>query len=93
MPMMEWDDSLSKSDQLGEVKEVMEEAVSRIEEILHGTGMTWERARSYWLAHIKCALDNNHGYLGGDMFTLQSAIDELKEGGESLESDPEDDTP
>lgn len=39
--------------------------------------MTYERAKSYWIAHIIMALDKEHNYLGGSMFTFQDTINEL----------------
>jgi len=42
------------------------------------------RAESYWLAHLRIALDNEHQFLGGSMCTLQETLDELR--GEDDES-------
>lgn len=38
-----------------------------------------ERAKAYWTAHIAMAVDDDHGYLGGSMCTVQSTINELYE--------------
>jgi len=66
--------------------ERMEEIKEEIKELLHESRyilknaddrITYERASSYWLAHIVTALDNDHDYLGGSMCTLQDSIDEL----------------
>lgn len=92
MANIEWDyeqSEYTKAEALYEIKEVMLEATQRARQILHGTGMTRERAVSYWLAHIEMALGDDHGYLGGDMFTMQSAIDELNDEGKRTD-EPED---
>jgi hypothetical protein len=59
-----------------EIKELLDEATGILR---RGGGITYERARSYWLAHIRTALDKDHDYLGGSMVTMQNTIDELGE--------------
>ena len=41
--------------------------------LLRGTSEQ-DRARSYWLAHIECALHSEHMYLGGSMVTMSDTI-------------------
>lgn len=43
-------------------------------------GISWDRARSYWLAEIEVALSDRHDYVGGSMCTMQDTIAELREG-------------
>lgn len=56
--------------------------LAEAKQLLRGTEAA-ARAESYWLAHIRIALDDEHGYLAGSMCTLQDTIDELAEGDES----------
>jgi hypothetical protein len=37
----------------------------------------YERAKGYWIAHIKTALDKDHDYLGGSMHTAQDTVNSL----------------
>jgi hypothetical protein len=70
----------STSEKLNECKEVLEDVISRIEYVLReAPKMTQARASAYWLAHIKLAVYEESEYLGKDMFTLESAIEECKE--------------
>lgn len=62
---------------LGEIYEEMMELVHEAEALVRGTSE--ERAASgYWLAQLKMALDNNHGYLGSGSHTLQDTIEALE---------------
>ena len=80
MAFIEWENQDgTKEAALQEVKEIMEEGVKQAKRILRGTGITQERAKGYWLASIQMAFSNEHEYLGKEMFTLQSAIEELAE--------------
>ncbi len=63
-------------DRLSEIKDEFAELLREVKDILRGTPEE-ERAKSYWLAHIRCALDNEHTYLGGSMVTMQDTIDAL----------------
>jgi hypothetical protein len=58
-----------------EIKALMDEALQIVRRADH---MTYEQARAYWYPHLIMALDKEHGYLGGSMFTMQDAIDALK---------------
>ncbi len=58
-----------------EIKELIDEAKRITRQAKH---ITNERARSYCHAHIECALDSNHGYLGGSMYTMSDIADELE---------------
>lgn len=74
--------------ELEEIKEGIRESVKqalillkelkRNPEIAQGVQMPIERAAAYWVPHILCALDDEHGYLGGSVVTMQHTIDELR---------------
>jgi len=57
----------------------IKEALGAAEDLLrqHG-GRVYERAKSYWLAHIAMALDNDHSYLGGSMVKMEDTVNELR---------------
>ena len=69
-----------KIDRLTEIQEEMEELIWEVSDLVRGT-CAEDRAESYWMAHIKMALSNNNGYLGGSMVTMADTIEELKENG------------
>jgi len=57
-----------------QIKELLDEAFDLVPE-----GMTRERAESYWYAHIAMALDNDHGFIGGSMCSMQDTLEEFDE--------------
>ena len=65
--------------ELEEIQQQMLNLLGEAEQMLSGTD-EYDRAKSYWLAHIETALTNDHGYLGGSMSTMQDSIDALREG-------------
>jgi hypothetical protein len=69
---------LSQDDlvRLMEIQEQMLALMRETEFLLDGSS-EWARAKGYWLPHIRTALDNDHSYLGGSMFTMQDTIDAL----------------
>ena len=70
---------------LMDAKEAIQEALEQAGTALRAldNDFLYEQARSYWLAHIRMALDRNHGYLGGSMVTMQDAINALESGNEN----------
>lgn len=50
-------------------------------------GLTYQRWKSYPYGHIVMALDNEHDYLGKNMFTVQGLIDDLEDDDESDDDD------
>ena len=56
-----------------EIKELLEEAIDLVPD--HARA----RAESYWYAHISMALDEDHGYMGGSMCSMQDTIEEWDE--------------
>jgi len=63
-------------ERLIEIKEEMLELLRETTQLTRGTTEE-DRARSYWQAHLRMALDDEHGYLGGSMCTLQDTINAL----------------
>lgn len=76
-------DSQTK-ERLIEIKEQMLELLDEAKDLLP-EGMSKERARGYWYAHIKTALLKDHEYLGGSLVTMDDTISEIDE-------EPEEDT-
>jgi hypothetical protein len=75
----------SKAEALDRLKEIQSEMLELLDEadriLRHDfKGMIYERARSYWLAHVKMALTKDHGYLGGSMCDFEDTIKEIEEG-------------
>jgi hypothetical protein len=60
--------------------EIQEEMLKLLDEakriMIREGGISYERAKDYWLASIETALTNEHNYLGGSMFTMEDAIAE-----------------
>lgn len=75
---------------LEEIKDEMLGLLGEAEGLIRdeAKGMEYERARSYWLAHIETALTNDHGYLGGSMVTMQDTIQELEEAEDGRRTPP-----
>ena len=63
-----------------ELEELLFEATDIIDSVTreHGS-MIFERAKSYWLAHAKMAISDDHGYLGGCDPNLPKTIQEIDE--------------
>ena len=72
----------------GEIQELLEEARRLVQ---HEGGIEWERAKSYWLAHIETALSKETGYLGGSMFTMEDTLRALEPDEGDDEGDWDDD--
>lgn len=58
------------------------EQLDRIKRELQKFPAIYERARSYWLAHIDGALLNREGWLGGSFISAASTLEDLQEGEE-----------
>ena len=63
-------------DRLSEIRCEIADLVAEARKLLRDTTET-DRAKRTWLAHIRCALDNDHDDLGGSMVTMQDSIDAL----------------
>ena len=59
---------------IDELKELLEEAIDLVPE-----GVARSRAESYWYAHIMCAINDNHEFLGVSMYHMQDCLDEWME--------------
>lgn len=68
-------------EQLVDIYEQIKDLVYEAENLVRGTSEE-DRARSYWVAQIKMALDNDHGYLGSGSHTLKDTIETLEAEGE-----------
>lgn len=66
-----------RADRLEEIKDEIAELVCEARELLRDTAEE-SRAKGYWVGHIVCALDRNHGYLGSSMVTMQDTINALR---------------
>jgi hypothetical protein len=65
------------SEELDAIRLEIKELLDNASRLVRGTREE-ERAKGYWIAHIRCALDKEHGYLGGSMVTMQDTIDALR---------------
>jgi len=67
-------------DELREIQMQMLECLEQAKALIKQSGqeMTLQRAESYWLAHAKMALTNDHGYLGGSMCSMEDTIAEIE---------------
>jgi hypothetical protein len=64
------------AERLSEIKAAMLDLLNEAKELVEGTPEQ-ARAEAYWLSHIRCALDDDHDFLGGVMITLQDTADRL----------------
>ena len=69
-------DAAAAVEELEEILDEMKSLLRRAGSALHGLPQR-QQAESYWMAHIRMALDSDHGYLGGSMVTMQDTIDSL----------------
>lgn len=66
--------------ELQEIQSEILERVNRAKGLLKASGFEGAlmRAESYWMAHVICAVTDDHGYLGGSLITMQDTIDEIE---------------
>ena len=57
---------------IGEIKELLEEAIDLVPEDTRRL-----RAEAYWYSAIVTNLDDDHGFMGGSMHSMQDTFDEL----------------
>jgi hypothetical protein len=76
-----------------EIRSLLNEAMDLVRE--NGSDLTRERAGSYWYPHILMNLNDDHGWLGGSMCTMESTAaaleEELEEEDDEEEGEEEDD--
>jgi len=65
-------------DRLREIQSEIEELLDEALQCIRDADGSTTQAEAYWKAHIVCALRNDHGYLGGSMFTMQDDIEALE---------------
>ena len=72
---------------LQDLRDEMLEKLDEMESLVReaGVGMTYDRAKSYWIPHVKMALTKDHGYLGGSMVDCEDTINEMYEDEEEYE--------
>ncbi len=81
--------------QAGErILEIKEEIIDLVQEAMdlmryEGTDTERERARSYWYAHIRLALDEDSGFMGRSMCTMEDSARELMADEEDEEDEDE----
>jgi hypothetical protein len=63
---------------LTEIKDELGNLANEARRLICGTSEE-EPARRYWLAALELTLDNNHGFLGRNMRTMQESVDALEE--------------
>ena len=59
---------------IGEIKELLEEALDLVPE-----GMARSRAKSYWYGNMIVNVNEDHGYMGGSMCSMQDTLEEFDE--------------
>ena len=64
-----------------QIKELLEEAFELVPEHARAS------AESYWYSQIAVALDDDHGYLGGSMCSMQDTLEDFDEVDEDEEED------
>jgi hypothetical protein len=76
---MSSDEQLESLERLEEIEREIGALVEEASDVIRGFGeRPYERAKSYWIAHIKMALNKEHDYLGGSMVTLADTRKELE---------------
>lgn len=66
-------------DRLKEIQEQMQDLLSEAKEIIRrGPKWNYDRAKSYWLAHVEMGLSNEHSYLGSAGCSMDDTINELE---------------
>lgn len=61
---------------LREIREEIRNLLDEAKDLVRGTSEQ-DRAHHYWYAHARCALDDDHMYLGGSMTTMLDSIEAL----------------
>ena len=70
---------------IGEISELVEEAISLLPDVGVYRGgnyphnMLVDKAKSYWYAHIKTALDDDHEFVGRSICNMQDTLDEWRD--------------
>ena len=78
------------ADELGEIYEEMKELIDQADKICRGAfshDVRYQRAKGYWIAQIRMALDNDHSYMGAGGSTMEDTIKELDPEEEDFDPD------
>ena len=59
---------------IGEIKELLEEAIDLVPE-----GIARSRAESYWYGNMIVNVNDDHGYMGRSMCSMQDTLEEFDE--------------
>ena len=59
---------------IGEIKELLEEAIDLVPE-----GIARSRAESYWYGNMIVNVNDDHGYMGRSMCSMQDTLEEFGE--------------
>jgi hypothetical protein len=70
-----------RADDLEEILAQMQALLGDARRALEGSGLTESRAKSYWVAQIAMALNDEHEYVGSCGATMQGSINELRDEG------------
>ena len=68
-----------------EMQELLREAMGLISD--HGTDLDYQRARSYWYAHIIISLGGEHGYMARSAGSMIGTAEDLMAGEDDEEED------
>lgn len=65
-------------EELETAAEELGEIIERVDQTLRAIGgLTEKRARAYWFAQIRMAIDDDHDYLGSATCSMRRTIEEL----------------
>ena len=67
---------------IGEIKELLEEAFDLVP-----AGSARARAKSYWYGNMIVNVDEDHGFMGSSMCSMQDTLEEFDEAEEEDEED------
>lgn len=87
IPTVDLDDLVRLEEIEASIAELLVEAERLVRR--NGAGGVYERAKSYWLAHIAIALNDEHDYVAKGMCTLRKTREELESWLEECSGDGE----
>lgn len=73
---------MEDADRLDEIRAGIKELLWEAQEIISAYPGAEARFKGYPYAHIVCALDHDHEFLGRSMFTLSDIADGIRGGGD-----------
>jgi len=76
----EQQDAITRMEEIkDEMKELLDEAQDIVKDFFN-RGTSYERAKAYWIAHIRVDLDKDNEYLSGSMCNMEDTINEMRGG-------------